>query len=430
MGLLDILNTDDGRFGLGLLAAAAPRTDGAGFGQRLNEAVGSVDQFKRQKLLAKLQELQMQEAESSLADKQAQRAQQQQMQELYKRFAVPGQDAVPAIQGDAESGILPSAGQPAKPGGYDYKGLANTIASIDPMKALQLQQSLQKDSQVNKLDVKDFDPSSVAKFMQSGNYGDLVRMDKAHVANIGGKTVAMNPFTGQPLNSIDNTQSPDSLASNALGWANNRLSQDRFKFEKNQSNKPQWIESLGGFADPRNQVVMPARDMQGNAIEGAGKPMTEDQAKAAGWLVQANNAFANMKAAVKADPGANRPGFNDALSNVPSMGIAGGLANMMRGSQRQNYMQAASSMSEALLRAATGAGVNKDEALQKVRELTPQIGDSDATIAQKEAALPLYIKSLEVRAGPGAKKVNSFMRTTGNPLQGGTANDPLGLFTK
>jgi hypothetical protein len=75
MGLLDILNTDDGRFGLGLLAAAAPRTDGAGFGQRLNEAVGSVDQFKRQKLLAKLQELQMQEAESSMADKQAQRAQ-------------------------------------------------------------------------------------------------------------------------------------------------------------------------------------------------------------------------------------------------------------------------------------------------------------------------------------------------------------------
>ena len=75
MGLLDILNTDDGRFGLGLLAAAAPRTDGAGFGQRLNEAVGSVDQFKRQKLLARLQELQAKEAEAAMADKQAQRAQ-------------------------------------------------------------------------------------------------------------------------------------------------------------------------------------------------------------------------------------------------------------------------------------------------------------------------------------------------------------------
>ena len=91
MGLLDILNTDDGRFGLGLLAAAAPRTDGAGFGQRLNEAVGSVDQFKRQKLLAKLQELQMQEAESSLADKQAQRAQGQTNQAAIKAQLQGGQ---------------------------------------------------------------------------------------------------------------------------------------------------------------------------------------------------------------------------------------------------------------------------------------------------------------------------------------------------
>ena len=32
-------------------------------------------------------------------------------------------------------------------------------------------------------------------------------LDKAHVANIGNKTVAMNPFTGQMINSIDNTQS-------------------------------------------------------------------------------------------------------------------------------------------------------------------------------------------------------------------------------
>ena len=40
MGLLDVLNTDEGRFNLGLLSAAAPRADNAGFGQRLNEAMG------------------------------------------------------------------------------------------------------------------------------------------------------------------------------------------------------------------------------------------------------------------------------------------------------------------------------------------------------------------------------------------------------
>lgn len=49
-GLLDIFNTDEGRLGLGLLAAAAPRTDGAGFGQRLNEAFSGMDARQKQKL--------------------------------------------------------------------------------------------------------------------------------------------------------------------------------------------------------------------------------------------------------------------------------------------------------------------------------------------------------------------------------------------
>jgi hypothetical protein len=88
-------------------------------------------------------------------------------------------------------------------------------------------------------------------------------------------------------------------------------------------------------------------------------------------------------------------------------------------------MQGASSMSEALLRAATGAGVNKDEALQKVRELTPQIGDSDAVIAQKEAAIPLYIESLKMRAGPGASRAQVI--TNSGTQREIDMSDPLGL---
>lgn len=144
MGLLDILNTDDGRFGLGLLAAAAPRTDGAGFGQRLNEAVGSVDQFKRQKLLAKLQELQMQEAESSMADKQAQRAQQEKIRSGMGQFFTPGQSAISSLAGDPESGILPSAGRPATAPSFDAGGAAQFLAQQGEYeKALPMLQSLQ-----------------------------------------------------------------------------------------------------------------------------------------------------------------------------------------------------------------------------------------------------------------------------------------------
>lgn len=133
--------------------------------------------------------------------------------------------------------------------------------------------------------------------------------------------------------------------------------------------------------------------------------LTEDQGKATGWLVQANNAYENMLAAVKADPSAAKPGFNDVLAAIPSLGFTEGLANTMRGETRQKFIQSASSLSEALLRAATGAGVNKEEAEQKIRELTPRIGDSDAVRKQKMDAIPLYIESLKVRAGPGAAQL-------------------------
>ena len=60
MGLLDVFNTDEGRFNLGLLAAAAPRADNAGFGQRLNEAMSGLDARKSEKLKSDLLAAQMQ----------------------------------------------------------------------------------------------------------------------------------------------------------------------------------------------------------------------------------------------------------------------------------------------------------------------------------------------------------------------------------
>ena len=67
--------------------------------------------------------------------------------------------------------------------------------------------------------------------------------------------------------------------------------------------------------------------------------------------------------------------------------------------------------------------------MQKVRELTPQIGDSEAVIKQKKDAIPMYIESLKVRAGPGAKKVSGFMDAGGGGF-GANQSDPLGLFTR
>jgi hypothetical protein len=128
---------------------------------------------------------------------------------------------------------------------------------------------------------------------------------------------------------------------------------------------------------------------------------TEDERKAAGWLAQATNAYTNMLKAMYTKEGkptkAEAPGIMETMALEPLKGI-------VRSPERQQFVQATSSLSEALLRAATGAGVNKEEAAQKVAELTPVWSDDEATKKQKLDAIPMYLQSLQARAGRAAPK--------------------------
>lgn len=188
------------------------------------------------------------------------------------------------------------------------------------------------------------------------------------------------------------------VAQGNLGVARSRLA-----FDQAQP-KGVYDKDNGIIVDPRTGRSIAVSGPDGQPLAGGGGKLTEDQGKATGWLIQAENAFKNMNAAVKSTPSAVKPGINDAIAAIPSFGVGEAVANNLRGGDRQRFLQGASSLSEALLRAATGAGVNESEARQKVAELTPVSGDTDANIAQKMASIPLYIDSLKVRAGPGAKK--------------------------
>lgn len=236
--------------------------------------------------------------------------------------------------------------------------------------------------------------------------------EKLHFANTGGSTVGLDQFTGKPINTIANTQSPDNRASNlrmAADAAAARAQSDRH---------------FGAGKVPSGYRANPDGSL--SAIPGgpADKTanLTEDQGKATGWLVQAENAYKNMMAVGKGKDGkptsAAKPGVNDALAAIPSFGATSALANTFRGADRQKFRQSSSSLSEALLRAATGAGVNKEEAEQKVQELTPQFGEADEVTQQKFAAIPLYIESLKVRAGPGAKKAAGIVAAQNAPQPG------------
>ena len=180
-------------------------------------------------------------------------------------------------------------------------------------------------------------------------------------------------------------------------------------FKKAQTNKfnveTRNLDTQGKMLSLDFQAALNGLPLPSKKTEGGGGTATEDERKAAGWLAQATNAYNNMLGAMYTKEGkttgAEKPGvIESALGTLPFIGE--GSAALARGTDRQKFTQAASSLSEALLRAATGAGVNRDEAKQKLEELTPLFTDDADTRKQKLAAIPVYLDSLKSRAGRAA----------------------------
>jgi hypothetical protein len=283
---------------------------------------------------------------------------------------------------------------------------------------------------MSKIDFEKATPESIAAFGQSLNPADLRARSKVDIApsgevydpynqsalgkNMGalkdfdmGQTRLFTRPDGTPVANLPMSQSPNSKASNALGWANFGLSKQRAA----QEGQGQLVETADGYVRVgRDNIATPIMS-QGAPLIGKGAKLTEDQGKATGWLSQAENAYSNMKQAIKENPSALRPGFGDAIGNIPGFGAVGRSA---MSPERQKFNHSTSSMGEAFLRAATGAGVNKDEAKQKLEELTPLFGDKQEVIDQKLAAIPVYLDSLKVRAGGKPSR-----RATDNASKGG-----------
>lgn len=188
---------------------------------------------------------------------------------------------------------------------------------------------------------------------------------------------------------------------------NTRLSELNFKQAQVNKFKVETrnLDTQGKMLSLDFQAALSGLPLPSKKTEGGGGTATEDERKAAGWLAQATNAYNNMLGAMYTKEGkktgAEAPGvIESAVKGLPLVGE--GAAALARGTDRQKFTQASSSLSEALLRAATGAGVNKDEAKQKLEELTPLFTDDEGTRKQKLAAIPVYLDSLKSRAGRAA----------------------------
>lgn len=252
---------------------------------------------------------------------------------------------------------------------------------------------------IGKAKIKDFkeirNPDGSVSVVGFDEFGNVTNTKQTpfkapDVRSFGGYIGGVDPITGKVTNYGQVTMSAAEKDASARGWSGLSLQRDQFTYSKSKDAQERADKLAGGT---------------GNA--------TEDERKAAGWLAQASTAWANMQKAMGGvdpktgkfkNPDVAMPGIPDAIAAIPSFGLGEVVGNTMRSPARQQFNQASSSMGEAILRAATGAGVNQYEAEQKVRELTPVFGEDPSTTEQKMRAIPIYLESLKARAGRAAPK--------------------------
>ena len=385
-GLLDFLKSPEGQ---GLLAAGFGAA--AGRGTRMQAigqgglagllAYGRAGEMQADQARQKAQDERAdtmfgwqknayQQQQDALAKAQAQQAAQQNYLGSIGQVTSPRLDAQPnqfdPIKWRALGGSLDEAQKLAGMGDWGRAEVARTLES--------------QDAQGNKITLQ-FD-----KFGRP--VGDGVQGYTAPVqVDLGGRVQFVKPQAGVNLTK---TMTPGERDASARGWSGLNLQRDQFAYSKSKDAQERADKMAGGT---------------GNA--------TEDERKAAGWLAQASTAWSNMQKAMGGidpktgkfkNPDVAMPGLPDAIAAIPSFGLGEVVGNTMRSPARQQFNQASSSMGEAILRAATGAGVNQYEAEQKVRELTPVFGEDPTTTEQKMRAIPVYLDSLKARAGRAAPK--------------------------
>ena len=146
----------------------------------------------------------------------------------------------------------------------------------------------------------------------------------------------------------------------------------------------------GGPGDPTNQ-----------------KP-TEDNSKSAGYALRIQQGLEIIKRLTEQDPSVAKPEIlARSLSNVPFIGE--GLSNTATSTKRQQVEAAQLDMLDAALTLNTGAAYTREQLMGLSKAYFPQIGDDEATIADKQARLDSVISTARMRAGPMDVKSQSLI---------------------
>jgi len=233
-------------------------------------------------------------------------------------------------------------------------------------------------------------------------------MEKLNFQNTGGSTVALDPFSGKPVSTIKNTQSPDSIASIAAIIRGQNMTNERAKEQLAQGRTPAGYRQnqdgtlspvLGGPADPRN------------------KPPTEFQGKSAAFgarAEQSDKILAELE-------GKYRPSAINAKAAVESAWLVGGtlasgLNKYSLTANDQRAEQAQRDFVNAVLRQESGAAISEAEFSNAKKQYFPQPGDSKAVLAQKSRNRKLAIQGFQVNAGHAAFSAPTEPPPSGNGI--------------
>ena len=357
-------------------------------------------QAKQQKALEDYRALQMQQMQAQML---AQRKQQEQA-ELDTGLTRKAFTAVKPVEANAASGIMGPRPEALAPVGKlpSFDPAAFIASGGSPEVAFALQKSLTKTGPEYSPTVQYDQDGRAFLVAKDGThkYIDGVKArDKLVSEDLGGQKVLRTEYSADPRGVLGKTQSPDSKATNALGWANHNLSQQRLQFDRANTGEAKPPQGYRWKPDGTLEPIKggPA-DRQATASEG--------ERKAATLLARLEGSESQLREALAEKPDAAKPGVWASMAGAtPLVGEA--LKNKVNSTARQRVEAAQLDILDAALTLGTGAAYTREQLEGYRRSYFPQIGDDDATIADKEQRLSTVINAARISAGRAANSADA-----------------------
>jgi hypothetical protein len=400
MGLLSNLmgsGVDDPRF-----AATTQLAQGLLSSPRLMQGLSAglggyqqaMAQARQQKAVEELRQMQLTQQRMQLEAAQREQQREQGLQGAFRNaYRTPTQMAVGQFGPTQQA----ASSAPAMQGGFDMNALRAGIAAVDPAKAFEMFQPKARKIKEYR-EVRNADGTvTVQGFDEEGNVVDTkaAPFKAQEIRDGGGAIVGIDPITGKMQVLGNKTQSPDSKASNALGWANYGISKQRLALDKQSGGE-------GGKAPAgyRWKADGSLEAIPGGPADKAASS-SEGERKAGTLLTRLEGSLAQLTQAVQESPSAAKPSvFAAAAGGVPLFGEV--LRNSANSPERQRVEAAQLDILDAALTLGTGAAYTREQLEGYRRSYFPQLGDDEATIRDKEARLNTVVLAARIQAGRSA----------------------------